>query len=424
MSFTPSAALIRAVVLWFPILIGCIFWVFTWPDQRERAGIFLALLWTVISLAVVNAFAQAVEVWQFQGSVGTLLGIPVEFLLGWAALWGVIPLLTTLNTPIWILAIAYGWLDIVAMPFLAPVLLLHPNWIWGELIAILIAFVPAQLLGRWTILDTHHSGRTALLIALFGITTLFFIPTVILEQTNSDWSALLERPAWQLSLIGQALAIPAIIGITSVRDFEQMGLGTPLPFDPPKQLVTNGPYAYIANPMQVSGSIMFLIWGMALQNWWVGTAAILAFVYSIGFANWSEQSDLEQRFAGCWQTYRNEVHAWRIRWTPYVAPSTNAELYLDLDCIPCSSLATWFRQRTSFGLTLVPAKEFTGAISRMTYCLNGKPIASGVAALGYSLEHIHFGWAFVGWILRFPIVTQLIQLLVDAVGGEAHDLIS
>ncbi len=41
----------------------------------------------------------------------------------------------------------------------------------------------------------------------------------------------------------------------------------------------------------------------------------------------------------------------------------------------------------------------------------------GVAALARSLEHLHLGWAFVGWTIRLPLVRQFIQLVTDAVGG-------
>ena len=41
-------------------------------------------------------------------------------------------------------------------------------------------------------------------------------------------------------------------------------------------------------------------------------------------------------------------------------------------------------------------------------------------AIARGLEHIHLGWAFVGFTLRLPAVGGLAQLLVDASGGEAR----
>ena len=37
-----------------------------------------------------------------------------------------------------------------------------------------------------------------------------------------------------------------------------------------------------------------------------------------------------------------------------------------------------------------------------------------------ALEHIHLGWAFLGWTLRLPLVCPLAQWLVDASGGGPH----
>lgn len=41
----------------------------------------------------------------------------------------------------------------------------------------------------------------------------------------------------------------------------------------------------------------------------------------------------------------------------------------------------------------------------------------GFEALCRALEHIHLGWAFVAWTLRLPVICQMGQLLLDAVGG-------
>ena len=47
----------------------------------------------------------------------------------------------------------------------------------------------------------------------------------------------------------------------------------------------------------------------------------------------------------------------------------------------------------------------------------------GVAAFARALEHIHLGWAFVGWTMRLPLVEPFLQLLVDAVGGGPRQIV-
>ena len=42
---------------------------------------------------------------------------------------------------------------------------------------------------------------------------------------------------------------------------------------------------------------------------------------------------------------------------------------------------------------------------------------AGVAALGRAVQHLHLGWAYVGWLVRVPGVAPFLQVVVDAVGG-------
>ncbi len=116
----------------------------------------------------------------------------------------------------------------------------------------------------------------------------------------------------------QILAVPAVLGISAVCEFARRGGGTPVPFDPPKRLVTTGPYAYIANPMQTAMTLVFLGWGALLGSWWVIAAAAMAIVYSAGIAAWDEGRDLRARFGDRWIVYRRHVRPWWPRWRPFV----------------------------------------------------------------------------------------------------------
>jgi len=42
---------------------------------------------------------------------------------------------------------------------------------------------------------------------------------------------------------------------------------------------------------------------------------------------------------------------------------------------------------------------------------------TGVRALARALEHLHLGWAMVGWTIQLPGIRRAAQLLADAVGG-------
>ena len=59
-----------------------------------------------------------------------------------------------------------------------------------------------------------------------------------------------------------------------------------------------------------------------------------------------------------------------------------------------------------------------GPPTRLTYDPgDGTPEVQGVAALARAFEHLHLGWALVGWVLAFPGVLQVVQAFTDASGG-------
>jgi hypothetical protein len=199
-----------------------------------------------------------------------------------------------------------------------------------------------------------------------------------------------------------------------------------VPFDPPKRLVITGPYAYIANPMQTAMTLVFLGWGALLGSWWVVAAAAMSIVYSAGIAAWDEGGDLRARFGDRWIAYRRHVRPWWPRWRPFViddnddnASPRSARLYVAASCGQCSTIGRWLQSRKPIGLTFVAAEEHpTRDLWRITYDPgDGTPDEEGVAAIGRALEHINFAWAFAGMAMRLPLVSYVLQALVDASGG-------
>src|SRR5262249_30614911 len=151
---------------------------------------FLASAWALASLLAMNLLAVCAGWWRFEADGGVLLGVPVDLWLGWALLWGVIPLLALSSAPLWLLALGAVWLDVATMPLGAPVVHLGSSWLVGEVANVALCFVPAQLLGRWTVEERFLPGRVAMQVVLFGSLTLWLLPTAILAQTGGTWDAL------------------------------------------------------------------------------------------------------------------------------------------------------------------------------------------------------------------------------------------
>src|SRR5271165_2687246 len=109
--------------------------------------------------------------------------------------------------------------------------------------------------------------------------------------------------AWLRSLELQAIALLGVAGVSAVQEFAQRGNGTPIPYDPPKQLVVSGLYRYLSNPMQFSCTLVMTAWGCVLRNPWLAAGGIMSFLYSLGLAAWDEGEDMRVRFGKPWEEY-------------------------------------------------------------------------------------------------------------------------
>jgi protein-S-isoprenylcysteine O-methyltransferase Ste14 len=259
-------------------------------------------------------------------------------------------------------------------------------------------------------------------VLIFSGFLLFLLPVIVIQGSGSTWLNPAIRPAWQIAILAQVLAVPALVGLTAIQEFTERGSGTPVPFDPPQRLVTTGVYAYVRNPMQFCAVALLLLLGLILHNAWVSGAAIMAFIYCAGLAGWDEGEDLQRRFGNRWTTYGQSVRPWLPRWLPWHSKDAVAQLFVSERCDMCREVGRWFEHRGARGLVIVAAEaHVSGGLTRITYeSGDGTRAAVGVEAIGRALEHIHLGWALLGFLLRLPVLRKMSQLLVDASGGEAR----
>jgi hypothetical protein len=210
--------------------------------------------------------------------------------------------------------------------------------------------------------------------------------------------------------------------VAAVHEFATRGGGTPLPYDPPARLVRSGPYAYVANPMQLSAALVLAAWGALTGHPWVIAVGAMSAVYSAGIAGWDEGEDMRRRFGEPWAAYRRGVRAWLPRWRPW-HPSLDGErpdvLYVSAECGRCSELGRMIEAMRPVGLVVVPAEEHPSRdLTRITYApADGGAEEDGVAAFARALEHVNLACAMLGMALRLPIIRPLLQLIVDASGG-------
>jgi protein-S-isoprenylcysteine O-methyltransferase Ste14 len=120
---------------------------------------------------------------------------------------------------------------------------------------------------------------------------------------------------------GAWAALPVLIGLAliagglalwawTVRLFDRIGKGTLAPWDPPRQLVVEGPYGHVRNPMITAVAAILLgeaaLFGsLGLLIWWAAFVAV-NWVYFVV----SEEPGLERRFGEEYRAYRRNVPRW------------------------------------------------------------------------------------------------------------------
>lgn len=401
---------IRSFALLLPLLGAAAAWLWVLPSRRTAGAVYLATLWTLPALIGLHLLAQFFEWWTFDFIGGGIFGIPADLLLGWALLWGALPALLLPRMQLTSMMMLMIGIDLLLMPLCAPVVQLGAHWLTGELLAVIIVLAPAQLLARWTMRDEHLGGRVVLQFLLFSSVVMIGIPAIVVTVTKGALH--FEMPY----VISQCAILAAISGVSAVQELAERGGGTPFPYDPPKKLVRSGIYAYVRNPMQLSMSILFALLALMTSNGWLALVALMSVAYSAGLAAWDEGSDLRERFGADAERYAATVRNWIPSWRPqFEEPST---IYFAAGCDPCSDIAAWMQGRNPRQLLFVPAEHHPALdLDRVRYEAADGYSADGVVAIARALEHIHLGWAMVGFAMRLPIGRTILQLIVDASGG-------
>lgn len=107
------------------------------------------------------------------------------------------------------------------------------------------------------------------------------------------------------------------IGLIAAYSMAKIGRGTPLPMDTTNKLVVSGIYAYIRNPMAVSGIGQSLLVGFILGSPLVLLYALLgAFIWKFIYQK-LEEDDLLEQFGADYEEYRKKVKSIIPSFQPY-----------------------------------------------------------------------------------------------------------
>ncbi len=383
-------------------------------DARTGAAVFLATAYAWCGVLAVHALPATGGWWAFSVTPTTVLGLPVETSLGWALAWGALPALVGGRTWLWLGGLA--WIDALLMPRLAPLVVLEPGWWRGEVVLLLVVAAPALLLARATRERRWLGVRTGLQVVLFTALVVWLLPTLVLARTGGQWAALLDHGAVVRSLLLMTAVVAGVPALAAVVELARVGHGTPFPWDPPDRLVTTGPYAYVANPMQLGACALLVVLAAGTRSWGLLLAAAGAAVFSTVLAERHEQATMARRWPDH-AAYRRAVRSWVPRWRPHV-PSP-ADLWLDETCGVCRATADAVGRLGPVGLRVHPASKAGVRLTRARWLLplESDPVLDrGVAALARAAEQTCLPWAWCGWAVRLPVVVQLLGVVADACG--------
>jgi protein-S-isoprenylcysteine O-methyltransferase Ste14 len=131
-----------------------------------------------------------------------------------------------------------------------------------------------------------------------------YVPLALLRsgpRLETGVISLLALPLW---LIG------SLVVLWCFWDFTFKGRGTPMPIDPPRELVVTGFYRYVRNPIYVGVLAIFLGHFLWLGYWALLIYTVLAIIGVHFFIILYEEPTLKRKFGASYEEYLKKVPRW------------------------------------------------------------------------------------------------------------------
>ena len=177
-----------------------------------------------------------------------------------------------------------------------------------------LCLAPGLWLARLTRTDLDAKRRAMFHVLGWGGYITLVIPICVLAFLDQPLADLYRLPAhptdWVLVTVGLLLLF---VGVSATAEFARVGNGTPIPFDPPKRVVTSGPYAFMANPMQIISAFFMAILAIYARSWGLALIALMFAVFDTVYATWYNRAHIALAMPETWSGYRASVKEWRLR---------------------------------------------------------------------------------------------------------------
>lgn len=379
-------------------------------NKSQNWAVFYSCFYISIFLPIVNKFCIKLGLWSFVETAYNVIGMPIDLYFSWIILWGVFPSYFLEKKYLPIILILCFWIDFVLMPLLAvyKVINLNTNWLIGEIILIIIVLFPALI---WSY--SSYKKKFLELRALFQILVITALIIYYLPYLLFKYNLILSLNFSFNSYLIQLFFIIALPGLIAVQDLVQKGKGTPFPYDPTEYLVQNGVYAYIRNPIQWTLSIIFFLLAFQFKSYYLLFGFPIAILYSIGISDYQENIDLLEKFGNKWNEYKSNTPKWYFLWKPKNYPI--GTVYFDYDCNQCSQIKKWFEKRETNNLIYKNSSQYNGnKLTKLTYVDYLGNEYKSILAISHAFEHINLMYASIGWFIRFPGISFILQAIINS----------
>ena len=239
---------------------------------------------TAGALCFINGRYKKIAAWFVAGAIG------------YATLYCLIFTLTTDS----------GWLGVVLM---------FPAMIWSGVFAVGMSFERTMFRKAAETSTSWILAKTFTQIVVVWSIILAVFPYVITLVEDKLGINRLSFP-YQRPIAAVLFVAISSIGVYAAYVMSRVGQGTPLPLDHAKKLVVRGPYAFVRNPMAVSGVGPGLAVALFLGSPLVAIYSLMgSLVWQLIFRP-LEEDDLMRRFGDEYAEYCREVKCWIPRSSP------------------------------------------------------------------------------------------------------------
>jgi protein-S-isoprenylcysteine O-methyltransferase Ste14 len=162
--------------------------------------------------------------------------------------------------------------------------------------------------------------RRILISLLLPSILLIVVPLVVVLAGGSSGIALLSTPlAGGIASVlgGFLIAVGLVLGIATVPLFLRQKRGTVMPWEPAGELIVEGVYRHVRNPMHTGVFCILFGEGLILRSATMLAVATVATFVHLLYIPLSEERDLERRFGEAYRVYIRNVPRWIPRLTAW-----------------------------------------------------------------------------------------------------------